>query len=227
MLSLTIFAVAAQAATQPPAADAAPPFARDPKNVVMPERPENLRVFTEWGLAEAVIDGDRVWLSGVVAGLVSGETAADAEKAARQLTRARRKVGGIPSRRLLEHLRERLAAIERIDFFGSAGRDRVLGALRQIEDRATAGARGLGSGGDAETPIYRPWIYAVIALLLLPLVVRDRLTAALITSGLLYELSFFPVGADPDYRYSHWMIASCVTAFVILFVQRQRKAKPS
>ena len=70
MLSLTIFAVATQAATQPAAAAAAPPYARDPKNVVMPERPENRRVFTEWGFAEAVIDGDRVWLSGVVAGLL-------------------------------------------------------------------------------------------------------------------------------------------------------------
>jgi len=81
MLSLTIFAVAAQAATQGAATEAAPPFARDPKNVVMPERPENLRIFTEWGFAEAVIDGDRVWLSGVVAGLAPGETAADSEKA--------------------------------------------------------------------------------------------------------------------------------------------------
>ena len=81
MLSLTIFAVAAQAATQPAGSKPAPPFARAPENVVMPERPENLRVFTEWGFAEAVIDDDRVWLSGVVAGLAPGETAADSEKA--------------------------------------------------------------------------------------------------------------------------------------------------
>jgi hypothetical protein len=37
--------------------------------------------------------------------------------------------------RLLDIFRERLAAAERIDFFGSAGRDRVLAALRQLEDR--------------------------------------------------------------------------------------------
>jgi hypothetical protein len=84
-----------------------------------------------------------------------GALAADAEQAARQLTRARMKAGGIPPRRLLEHFRERLAAIERIDFFGSAGRDRVLSAIRQIEDRASGGARGRRSGGDTETPIYR------------------------------------------------------------------------
>ena len=85
MLSLTIFAAAASAATQQaPVTDTAskvPPFARRPENVVMPERPEHRRVFTEWGFAEAVIDGDRVWLSGVVAGVRPGQTMADAENA--------------------------------------------------------------------------------------------------------------------------------------------------
>ena len=75
MLSLTVFAIAQAAAAQ------APPFARPPANVVMPTRPENRRIFTEWGFAEAVIDGDRVWLSGVVAGLREGETMADQEAA--------------------------------------------------------------------------------------------------------------------------------------------------
>lgn len=80
MLSFTIFAAAAAQATgAPPATE--PPFARRPEHVVVPARPEHRRVFTEWGFAEAVIDGDRVWLSGVVAGLRQGETAADAEAA--------------------------------------------------------------------------------------------------------------------------------------------------
>jgi hypothetical protein len=38
-------------------------------------------------------------------------------------------------RRLLDIFRERLVAAEKIDFFGSAGRDRVLTLLRQLEDR--------------------------------------------------------------------------------------------
>jgi enamine deaminase RidA (YjgF/YER057c/UK114 family) len=80
MLSLTIFAVAAaQGVATPPATE--PPFARRPENVVMPQRAESRRIFTEWGFAEAVIDGDRVWLSGVVAGLRQGETMADQEAA--------------------------------------------------------------------------------------------------------------------------------------------------
>lgn len=85
MLSLTIFAAAASAATQTAPATAAapadPPFARRPENVVMPGRPEVRRFFTEWGFAEGVIDGDRIWLSGVVAGLRKGETTADADAA--------------------------------------------------------------------------------------------------------------------------------------------------
>ena len=56
------------------AAPPAPPFARTPDKVVMPVQPENLKLFTEWGFAEAVVDGDRIYLSGVVAGLRSGET---------------------------------------------------------------------------------------------------------------------------------------------------------
>ena len=83
MLSLTVFAAAALAAQPSSIAPAsnAPPFARVPENVVMPTRPENRKFFTEWGFAEAVIDGDRIWLSGVVAGLRPGQTMADAEAA--------------------------------------------------------------------------------------------------------------------------------------------------
>ena len=80
MLSLTVFAAAAALAQQPsPAPPSEPPFARRPENVVMPAQPQNRKVFTEWGFAEAVIDGDRIWLSGVVAGLRPGQTMADAE----------------------------------------------------------------------------------------------------------------------------------------------------
>ena len=52
----------------------APPFARPSDKVIMPGHPQNLKLFTEWGLAEAVIDGDRIYLSGVVAGLRPGES---------------------------------------------------------------------------------------------------------------------------------------------------------
>lgn len=99
MLSLTAFVAAVLAAQQSagaaPAPPASPPFARPPQNVVMPERPESRRIFTEWGFAEAVVDGDRVWLSGVVAGLRKGETLADQEAA---YDRAFRMLGDVLAR---------------------------------------------------------------------------------------------------------------------------------
>ncbi len=83
-----------------------------------------------------------------------GALAVEAEKAATRFAGARRKTG-MPSRRFLHQLRERLAAIERIDFVGSAGRDRVLSAIRLIEDRAASGVPAQRSIGDAETPTCR------------------------------------------------------------------------
>lgn len=77
MLILTALAASAQ----PAAALQEPPYARRPENVVVPVATENQRELEEWGYADAVIDGDRVWLSGVVAGLRPSETMADQEAA--------------------------------------------------------------------------------------------------------------------------------------------------
>ena len=55
---------------------AAPPAAakRDPANVVMPEDADTRALHEEYGFAQAVIHGDTVYVSGVVAGLRPGET---------------------------------------------------------------------------------------------------------------------------------------------------------
>ncbi|HUE89743.1 MAG TPA: chromate resistance protein ChrB domain-containing protein [Vicinamibacterales bacterium] len=44
-------------------------------------------------------------------------------------------------RRLLDGFRERLSAIEHVDFFGSAGRDRVTTVLQQLEEKASDSRR--------------------------------------------------------------------------------------
>jgi hypothetical protein len=69
--------------------------------------------------------------------------ARDVERAVKDAGRARRPRGTrAPAvRRLLDIFRERLAAAEKIDFFGSAGRDRVLTLLRQLEDRLAGPGR--------------------------------------------------------------------------------------
>ena len=67
MLMLIAAAAAAPSAIQPP-------YARQPENVIVPVQAESRQVLEEWGYADAVIDGDRIWLSGVVAGLRPNET---------------------------------------------------------------------------------------------------------------------------------------------------------
>ena len=65
--------------------------------------------------------------------------ARDAEHALKRANRVRRPQGTrAPAvRRLLDIFRERLAAIEGMDFFGSAGRDRAIAVLEQLEGRCS------------------------------------------------------------------------------------------
>jgi hypothetical protein len=74
----------------------------------------------------------------------------DVEQALKRATSARRAKGTrAPAlRRLLGIFRERLVAAEKIDFFGSAGRDRVLILLRQLEERIDGSARQPGPPSD-------------------------------------------------------------------------------
>jgi hypothetical protein len=74
------------------------------------------------------------------------ELARDVERALKRGSSARRPKGTrAPALgRLLDIFRERLAAADKIDFFGSAGRDRVLTRLRRLEDRLSGGNRPSG-----------------------------------------------------------------------------------
>ena len=58
-----------------------PAYVRNKQNVVVPTDEKDRQEQAEWGYADAVIDGDRVWLSGVVASLRPSETIADQEMA--------------------------------------------------------------------------------------------------------------------------------------------------
>jgi hypothetical protein len=63
--------------------------------------------------------------------------------------------------RLLDIYRTRLTAIERVDFFGSAGRDRVLALIRQLEQRnarPTAATAPFDSGGEVSGFHGRLWV---------------------------------------------------------------------
>ena len=77
----------------------------------------------------------------------------------------------------------------------------------------------------SETMLFRPYVYLAIAILLLVLCCRDRVTLMLLVSGLAYEAGYFPTAATPDVRYSHWMTVCTVLAAMILFVQRYRAGR--
>jgi hypothetical protein len=79
------------------------------------------------------------------------ELARDAERLARTGAGPRRSRRML-SRRTGQRLRERLSAIEHVDFFGSAGRDRVFVLVRQIEERALGTQRGEAKAPSADAP---------------------------------------------------------------------------
>jgi hypothetical protein len=76
-----------------------------------------------------------------------------------------------------------------------------------------------------KTPLFRPWIYVVVALILLPLAIRMRQldVVALLLSGLALEASLFPLAPTPDYRYSHWLVVCTMMAVVMLTARRSRE----
>jgi hypothetical protein len=81
----------------------------------------------------------------------------EVEKALTRAGGARRPRGSrAPAvRRLLDIFRERQTAIEGIDFFGSAGRDRVITLLDQLERRASGSPRPQASAGSEDVTSYR------------------------------------------------------------------------
>lgn len=72
------------------------------------------------------------------------------------------------------------------------------------------------------TPLFRPWMYLVIALVLLPLAIRHRDILALLLSGLGLEASLFPLAPTPDYRYSHWLVICTLLAIIMLTARRMK-----
>jgi len=74
------------------------------------------------------------------------------------------------------------------------------------------------------TALFEPWMYLVIALLVVPLALRHRDVLALLASGILLEATLLPLAPTPDYRYSQWMIlCTCISA-AVLVARRYRQA---
>jgi hypothetical protein len=71
----------------------------------------------------------------------------------------------------------------------------------------------------ATTWMFRPHLYAVLLILLLPLC-RSQLGRAILLSGLLYELGLFVAVPSNDFRYSHWMIVATLVGAVLTLRSR-------
>lgn len=73
-----------------------------------------------------------------------------------------------------------------------------------------------------KTRMFRPHLYALLSLALLWFARRERFVLALLLSGLVMELTMLPLGATPDYRYSHWLVVTTCLSIVILVAKRSR-----
>ena len=75
------------------------------------------------------------------------------------------------------------------------------------------------------SPLFLPWVYLAISLLLLPMAWRQRDVMALLLSGLIMESSLLFLAHSVDYRYSHWMVISTIVSAIILAARRRRAAR--
>lgn len=75
------------------------------------------------------------------------------------------------------------------------------------------------------TPLFVPWIYAVLSLALLPLAWRQRDALAILLSGLVLEASLLPLSHTHDYRYSHWMAITTLVGSIMVAARRRRAAR--
>jgi hypothetical protein len=72
-------------------------------------------------------------------------------------------------------------------------------------------------------PIFSPWMYVVLAVILLPLSRGSRDAFALLASGLLVEASLYFLAPSPDYRYSHWLVVCVWIALILIVTRRSRR----
>jgi hypothetical protein len=122
------------------------------------------------------------------------ELARESDRVLRELGTERRPKK-VPSRRVVRHLRERLAAIERVDFFGSAGRDRVIALVRQIDERTTARRR-VGARTVEQTEA--PTSYHARLWVTRPRPGVDRMASAWLIRRFIDPQSRFAFAADRD-----------------------------
>jgi len=118
---------------------------------------------------------------------------------------------------------------------------RALGAIAKREYRypAYANELGLSTGWSGtqhkltrmmqwisrHTPLFVPWVYLVVTLVLLPLAWRQRPALAILLSGVGMEATLLPLVHSRDYRYSHWMVITTMIGCILVVTRRYRRAR--
>lgn len=69
--------------------------------------------------------------------------------------------------------------------------------------------------------LFRPWLYFLLAIVVLVIGRRDRLIRVFAVSGLAYEVALSFFGYTPEYRYSHWLVSASCIALVVLLAKRR------
>jgi hypothetical protein len=77
-----------------------------------------------------------------------------------------------------------------------------------------------------KTRLFRPHVYALLSLALLAVALlrdRSRDVLALLLPGVFLELTMLPLGATPDFRYSHWLVVTTCISLVMLIARGVRR----
>ncbi|HEU0036466.1 MAG TPA: hypothetical protein VFQ53_37900 [Kofleriaceae bacterium] len=72
----------------------------------------------------------------------------------------------------------------------------------------------------AKTPLFRPWLYVLLAIALVVAFRRDAVLRGLLASGLALELSLVYNAGAPDFRESHWLATTALVAAAIAIARR-------
>jgi hypothetical protein len=71
-------------------------------------------------------------------------------------------------------------------------------------------------------PVFAPWLYLALAVVLLPIARRHRDVLAILASGIVLEATLFVTATALDYHQSLWLIACTCLAVAMLVARRAR-----
>ena len=69
--------------------------------------------------------------------------------------------------------------------------------------------------------LFRPWLYLVLAIVVLVIGRRDQLIRVFAASGLAFEVAMMFFGSAPEYRFSHWLVTTACVVLVVLLAKRR------